>query len=355
MIRRSVIVVAVVGLAAACEFPTEPPRWDQTWVVPGAAIAVSVAELLPPGVGLNGDGTAFVTDVPGSSVQFSLNDMCPTTCAPLDGLVAPKPEFSDTISTSTSLPADLVTATLSGGSFGGSMAHNFNFDPLRPSSDPDNPRGFITIKVTSDGNLVAGDSIHGDDQAFPGGSGLALDLAVQPVDITNELDIEIVIYSPAGDPVLIETDDTLGVGIATSTIEIAEITVAAGSITVPPDTIPAEFGGIDASLVERIQSGALRFDVRNPFTVTGSLDVEFRSDGFDPIQRSLSIMQGDYEDRIEFSTSELRSILGAEDLSVVTAGTVGSASGTITVTPAQELSMENEFELVVLIGPTEDL
>ncbi|MFO7894127.1 MAG: hypothetical protein R6U63_10345 [Longimicrobiales bacterium] len=353
MIRNSAVILALVALAA-CEFPTEPPKWDQTWVVAGESITVSVAELLPAGVRLSHDSTAFETDAPGTSISFSLAEMCGTACTTADGFTVPKPEFHDTLTISSALPGDLVSATLAGGSFDVTMGHNLSFDPLRPSMDPANPRGEILIRVTSNGALVAYDSISGDDQAFAPGTTLSPTLSVLPVEVTNNLDIEIAIYSPEGDTTTIDSSDTLGVTLAPSTIQIAEATVTASAITIDPVTTTMDFGGVDSTLVDRIQSGAIRFDVTNPFTVTGTLDLAFQ--GLTPaIQRTLPINQGSYAQRLEFSGSELRAILGSDAVDVVASGGVSASDGTVTVTPTQRLVLENEFELVVLIGPLEDL
>jgi hypothetical protein len=355
MVRRTVVTLAAVGLAA-CEFPTEMPRWEQTWEVPGERITVSVAELLPAGVTISDDGASFVTDAPGTSLQLTLSEMCPTACAPFDGMVAPKPAFGDTITTSTALPADLVSATLSGGSFSATMAHNFNFDPLRPSVDPDNPRGFIVVRITSNGNVVAEDSIDGADRAFPEGTSLTPSLLVQPVTVTDTLDIEIRIFSPAGDNTTIELSDTLGITVDPSTLEIAQATVNAASLTIDGEESTMDFGGVDDALVERVQSGVLVVDVSNPFTVTGSLDMTFTLP-FRTIQRSLAIAEGSYQERLEFSGDELRDLLGSETVGVTTSGTIAAsgAGGTVTIDPTQVLTLDNDFELVVLIGPTEDL
>lgn len=355
MVRRSVVTLAVVGLAA-CEFPTGLPQWEQTWEVPGERITVSVAELLPTGVDISDDGASFVTEAPGTSVRFSLSDMCPTECAALDGSFAPKPAFGDTIVTTTTLPADLVSATLSGGAFSATMAHNFNFDPLRPSQDTANPRGYIVMRISSNGFVVAEDSIHGDDQAFPEGTSISPELLIQPVDVTDTLQIEIQIYSPAGDPTTIELADTLGVTLDPSTIEIAEATVNAASVPIDGEPVTMDFAGMDSTLVDRVQSGALVFDVSNPFTVTGTLDMTFNLPS-GAIQRSLTVAEGEYQERLEFDGSELRDLLGSETVELVTSGTIAAsgAGGTITINPTQVLTLDNDFELVVLIGPMEDL
>ncbi len=353
MVRRCVLL-ALVALAA-CEFPTEPPKWEQTWKVPGESITVSVAELLPTGVDLTADSSAFVTDAPGSSLGFSLGDLCGSACEAAHGHSVPKPEFEDTLRTSSALPGDLVSATLSGGSLNATLAHTFSFDPLRPSQDPANPRGHLVIRVTSSGNVVAFDSISGDDTAFPSGTSLSPDLSVNPVAVADSLGIEIVIYSPQGDNATIDTAATLSADVATSTLQISEATVNASSIAIDPVTTTMDFGGVDSTLVERIQSGALLFDIANPFTVTGTLDVSFQGPGFLPIQGSLAIQQGTYADSINFDGDELRSILGGDAVDVVASGNVAAAGGTITVTPTQRLVLDNEFKLVILIGPTEDL
>lgn len=351
MMRRCMALLALTGAGvAACDFPTEPPMWEQTWQVSGETIELSVAELLPAGVELNNDSTAFVAQAPGASVTFSLAEMCPE-CSAANGLIVPKPEFSDTITTTTTLPADLVSATLSGGAFSATMEHDFNFDPLRPSSDPTAERGFIGITITSSGNTVADTLVHGDDQAFEAGIPLSLVLGIQPVDVTNDLNIEVRIYSPAGDNTVIDTSDTLGIAFAPSTIEIAEATVTASAITLDPTVTEMDFGGMEADspVLERIQSGALLFEVHNPFSVTGTLDLEFQL-ATGTIQRSLSIDQGDYTARINFTGDELREILGSESASIVASGNVAAAGGTVTVNPTQELILDNRFELVVLVG-----
>ena len=350
MLRRSVVALAVVALAA-CEFPTEPPKWDQTWQVPGERITVSVGELLPADVGLNADSTAFVTDVPGTSTSFSLGDVC-SECAVLDGQTAPKPEFRDTLDLTWSLPADLVSATVAGGTLDATLAHNLSFDPLRPSSDPADPRGHIVIRVTSSGNLVAYDSIDGADTAFPGGTALTPSLELQPVQVSNDLNVAVEVYSPQGDSVTIDTSDTVGVSVATSTVEISEATVSASSITIDPVTTTLDLGEVDSTTVERILGGSILFDVDNPFSVSGSLDVAFQG-SFPTVERTLPVNQGVYSDSVAFSGEEMRSILGADTVDVVASGSVSADGGTITVTPTQELVIGSDFRLTILIGSTE--
>lgn len=348
MPRRIITTLALVALAA-CEFPTEPPRWEQTWVLPVDRIQISVAELLPDSVEINADTSAFVIRTPASAVELSLLDLCGDACLLANGMTVPKPAFHDTIRTTTTLPAELVSAMLAGGEFDVSMAHDFDFDPLRPSADPAEPVGHIVVRIVSAGNRVAFDSISGDDQAFPRGSSLVPSLPIQAVMGNDTLAIEIEVYSPAGDSATIDVTDTLGVDFAPSTIEIASLTMNATGIAI--DSVNTHMGfGVDPTTVERVQGGALRFDVRNPFTATGTLDLSIRGP-FPTIDGSMPIVQGDYVERLDFTAEQLRGLLSADSVDVVVAGDVSADGGTLTVAPGDALVMDNQFEIVLLIGP----
>ncbi|MFP4624738.1 MAG: hypothetical protein ACLFRX_11205 [Gemmatimonadota bacterium] len=353
--RRSIGLLALLGVAgAACDLPTEFPRWDQTWVAPGETIQIGMAELLPAGVGVNEDTTAFVTEAPGASLTFYLEQMCGSACVLVDGMVAPKPAFGYTLGTSTSLADDLVSATLAGGTVRATLEHDFSFDPLRPDDDPTD-RGFLVVRVTSDGNVVAQDTLHGDDYAFPAGTPLTPSMAIRPVAVTNELQIDVEIYSPAGDRVLIDTSDTLGVAVAPTTVEIASATVAASSITIEPTSTTMDFSGLeeDGPVVEQIQGGAIRFGVENPFAVEGTVEVSFQLPF--PIERALTLLADTtYDARLDFAGQELREILGSERVLVMASGIVSAPTGTVTLTPRQKLVLDTDFELVLRIGGEEE-
>ena len=351
MARRSIIALALMGLAA-CDIPTEPPKWDQTWVVPAEEITVSVAELLPGSVSMSADSTAFEAQVPDTSFTYTLAELC-SVCTFDTGTPVPKPEFHDTLVTVVGLPGDLVSATLAGGSLDVLLAHDLSFDPLRPSADPTAPTGYLVVRVTSLENLVAYDSIDGADQGFPAGTTLAPDLPIQPVQVADSLLMAIEVYSPAGDSTEINGSDTVGITVAPSTVLASELTVSATSIAIEPVATTMNFAGVSATLVERIQRGALLFDVANPFAVSGSLDVTFRGD-FPAIRKTLPVLEGTYADSLPFTGAELQSILGGGTVDAVATGEVSADGGTVTLRPDQRLELDSAFELVVLIGPTED-
>jgi hypothetical protein len=347
MTRRVAWTLLLVGLPA-CDFPTEPPRWDQTWVV--ARIVVAATNLLPESVDVNADTTAFIAETPAAVIHATLADVC-TTCLVVNGLRTPKPEFADTLATGTTLPSEIVSATLVGGAFDVVVGHNLNFDPLRPSADPTAPRGYMVFRVTSSGAVVAYDSISGNDTPFPGGTNLTPDLSVLPVEVSSSIDIEIYIYSPEGDSVMVQASDTAGITLHPSTVEISRVTLDAASIVVSPVHATLDFSGVDSPVIDHVQSGAWLVDVDNPWDITGTLEVTLEPP-FPSIQRSLALEAGTYRDRLDLSGGELRAMLAAGEVEVEATGSIASP-GNVVVTPAQELVVDGNLEFVVLIGGTE--
>ena len=350
MLLRTVTLLALAGLAA-CDVPTQLPQWEQAWLVPGPEIAVSAADFMPASVGLNADSTLFLATTPVTAVSYTLAELC-SACADVDGTLAAKPEFQDTQTVATPLPAGLVSATLSGGSLQAALAHDLSFDPLRPSTDPSSPRGYLVIRVRSGGSLVAYDSIDGADEAFPAGTTLTPSLPVQPVQVADGFGVEIIVYSPQGDPVVIDASDTVGVTIGPSTLEVSQATVDATAITIAPATTTLDLG-VDSTTAARVRGGALRLAVSNPLDVTGTLDLAFLVSPV--VRKSMAVVPGDSQERVEFTGEELGSILAGPGVPVETSGSVSATAGTITVTPTQRLTLTSELELVVLIGPTEEM
>ncbi len=180
------------------------------------------------------------------------------------------------------------------------MEHSLNFDPLRPDDDPAAERGHIGVTVRSAGVVVADTVIRGEDRAFPAGEALTPTLAIRPVDVANDLDLEVRLYSPAGDPVMVETSDTLGVTFAPATLEIEQATVRASSVAVGPTRTEMALGELDSdsTIVDRIERGAIRFRILNPFTVAGELDVAFEVPET-TIERTVPIEPGVSSDRAQ--------------------------------------------------------
>ena len=326
--------------------------WEQTWIVPGEEIGIGVADLLPADVTVSADGSEFETTIPGTDIDLSLGEMC-SSCAAANGFTVPKPEFTYTLNTTSALPAALVSATVTGDRFALRMAHDLNFDPLRPDSAAGADRGYLVVEVTSNGALVGRDSISGNDVAFDSATVLTPEIPIQTVEVTGDLDIQVRIYSPAGDPTLVDTGDTLGIEIAPATVTLSEATIDAGAITVDGTPVALNFEGVDSALVSRIQSGGLLLDVVNPFGLEGTLNLTFDM-GSSTLTRTLNLTSAPTSTlSVAFSGAELQDMLGAGEVQVTAQGSLSAAGGTITVHPEDELIMESQFELVILVGGTE--
>lgn len=349
MIRRRTMVLVALALAA-CDVPTEPPMWDQTWVVSGETVRVGVTDLLPPGVTVNQDSTLFAVDVAGFQVTWTAGEMC-EACVALDGATAPKPAFRDTLDVAMELPGDLLSARLVGDGFDLRLSHQLSFDPLRPSSDPVAGRGHLVVEVTSGGSVVARDSISGHDVPFPADSVLTPDLEIAETDITGDLDVRIIVYSPAGDPVEIDTSESVEIRLMSEPVLVTEVTVEAGTLTLPGSTTTLDLGEADTGVLDRVLSGALRIHVQDPFDLEGELALDFRTPA-GTIEKTVALVPGETRVDVAFTGEELQQLLGAGEVEVVTAGTVSAPDGTLTASPAQTLVLEFDLEVVTLFGGT---
>jgi hypothetical protein len=352
---RSLALVALVALVG-CDLPTDAPRWETEWEVPGETVRLGVGELLPSGIDVNADSSAFLVHTPEASLVVSLATVCEPCVAGMDlSTPVPKPEFEDSVMVSTPLPTGLVSAVLAGGALDVVLEHSFDFDPLNPSpSTPGAPRGHAVVRVTSGGATIARDSIDGADTAFGPGVPLRPDLAVLAGTVSGDLQLTVRIYSPDGDPVLLDSSDTLGVRLEPSEIAVSEVTIAATSIGVGPVATDFDFSGLDATTVERVQRGALVLDVDNPLDIEGSFLVAFQPASGPDVTATIEVQPGPFREVVEFTGEELRSILGSDTARLWTSGSVSAPSGTVTFTPDQVLTIDTAFRLVVLVGGTEE-
>ncbi len=347
-------VLATGGLLvamAACDVPTSTPQWDQTWVVPAEDMSLSVAELLPSGVTLTGDSSAFVVNIDGMSDSFTLGEFC-SACVFLNGLTVPKPAFDTTLTTTETLPADVVSATAQAGQFRLTVQHSFAFDPLRPSaSDPTNT-GFMTIAVRSAGRLVAYDSIDGADPdgAFPPNTARTIVVDVTPGPVADSLLVEFRINSPAGDPTTINTSQGFYATLNPGTLEISEAEVVVDNMTADGTPTTMDLSGLPDFVVNHVQSGALRFTIDNPFDVSGTFTLTLASPNMAPVVKTLSIVPGASNPRIDFTGDELQTLLDQESIDVTTAGQVTASGGTVTVTPRQVMTLKTELEVTNTVG-----
>ena len=104
--RRAVLLGLTCGVAACdvASFIQDPqPILEQTWSVPAESASISVASILPPGIGIYStpasnppDSSAFQVTVSGVNFARVLGTDC-ASCVPLNGTTAIKPKTTPEI------------------------------------------------------------------------------------------------------------------------------------------------------------------------------------------------------------------------------------------------------------------
>ena len=336
---------AAFALFGACAIPTEAPIYDTTWEIPGKSTSISVNTLLPNGVQVSSDNSAFQVTVSPSSVTItrSLSQDC-SMCAALNGITAPKPPFTGSGSASVTIPSAITTATLVRDTLTLTLDNGLNFDPIRPSSTA---RGYLATTVRNGATVIGRDSVDGATAAFPAGSSM-----VRKISLTGTLNgaagiqVTMTLHSPAGDPVVIDANRSI---TATGTVgaffvSSAQVSVANQMINSAPSDL--DLSGIDSTLSKRVDGGTLLLTVVNPFNVSGNLAVNFAGATL-PIQKTITLAGGTTTPTIAFTKSELVAMFGRR-LSLTYSGSVNGASAT--VVPGQVVSVTSRLQVAVPVG-----
>lgn len=337
--------IALVTLAA-CEVPTSPPRWDTLWIAPGQGTTISAASLLPSQVSTTASGDAFVVDLAPVTTQKSLGEACPA-CALANGLTLPKPAFTIGMSESIVFPEDLLSVKLANAEIAVSLTHDFGFDPLRPS---ETARGSIVIEIRSGTTTLTKYTIEG--ASWPAGEALTRVIPVGSADVVGSVQVAITLESPAGDPVVVNTNQSVSATVTPTRVVLSEATVRVESRQIDTEPVDLDVEDIDDAVIDHQKGGALLLDISNPFGVTGQLELMIESPTI-TIRRPLTLRTGESTERVELSESELGSILGESPVRLSIAGAVSATGpGGISVSPNQSVVVDSRLELT--IGPKED-
>jgi hypothetical protein len=353
--RTSLVLLATL---AACDVPTKLPNWDQTWFIPGDSTSVSVSELLPTSGDLTmstvGGQPVFALSVaaPGT-YSASLGQIC-SACAAANGLTVPKPAFTLVDSVSTALPSDVVAATIVSGTFAYTITNGFSFDPIRPNA-AGAPYGYFVLSVVNGTTVVARDSVDGAALAMgKNGATLSRSIALaQPggslaIDGTKPLRVHLTLNSPQGDPVTINSSQSISIAFQPSAVALSQAQVQLGSQSISANQTTIDFTSVsDQALIDRVQGGTLHLVIASPFGVQGSLTATFTAPGAAPITKSLALTTAAQQTpAISLTADELRSLLG-KSVTLNVSGTVSSPSGTVTLTPTQVLEVNSTFQITL--------
>jgi hypothetical protein len=345
--RRGGLLIPLL-LAAACDLPTEIPWWETRWVLPGEDTRIDADAFLPSGVTVSDDRSVFLVHLEAPLESRTLAEVCPL-CVPLDGQTAPKPAFEAEISVLAPIPAELEEALLDEGVLRLEVDNGFNFDPIRPGSDP----GSLEVLVwdgSNGGRLLADTLISGAADSFPPGTRKVVDLALEPGLLLDGLFVELLLDSPLGDQVEIRSQDRLDGHFVPEPLRLTWARIQVAEKEVILDATELDLEDLDQGMVDRVLEGDVEIGVENPFDVT--LDLTLRITGPDTpaLVREITIVPGTSVQQLEFSGAELRSFLGRPGVVLEGAGTVRSDAPPVEVRPDQEVSLKVTLDLILRMG-----
>jgi hypothetical protein len=343
-LRAGLSLVALLSLVA-CDIPTGAPIYDTLWEVPGKNTSISVNTLLPSGVTLSPDNSAFQVTVSPSSVSInrSLGQDC-TLCNALNGQSAPKPAFVGGGSASVAIPSSVTSATLVRDTLTVTLSNGFNFDPLRPSASA---RGYMVINVKNGVATIGRDSIDGNSTAFPASANLVRKIPLSgTITGANGIQISTSLNSPAGDVIFIDMTRAIGVTGSLGTFSVSAAQVAVANQAVTSGASDLDLKSVDSTITKRVGGGSLLLSVNNPFNVTGNLTVSFAGATI-PIQKTVTLSGGASSPTISFTKSEIAAMFGRM-ISMKLSGNVNGAS--VTVAPGQVVSVASRLQVALTVG-----
>lgn len=343
-LRARFALVALVSVAA-CDVPTAAPIYDTVWEAPGKNTSISVNTILPAGVQATSDNSAFKVAVSPASTTFNrtLGQDC-AACNALNGLMAPKPAFTGGGSGSVTLPSSITTATLVRDTVTVAIRNGFNFDPIRPGAAA---RGYLLIQVKNGSVTIGRDSLDGATTSLDAGATRTRTIPVSgTITGANGLQVVTTLYSPAGDPVVINMRDSISATLSVGNFYVSAAQVSVSNQAVSSTPTSLDLSGIGDAISKRANGGALKLAVSNPFNVTGNLTVDILGAQM-PIQKTLNLVGGSSTPSIAFTKSELLAMFG-RDVSIAIGGNVSGSS--VTVAPGQVVSVASRLQVSLGVG-----
>lgn len=359
---RAVPTALLAAGLVACDLPSSAPIFQQTWVVPGDSITVSVADFLPDGVSVTAGATpSFALDVPAASIGANLGQICgQPECQTPGTVTVPIPAFrsgDDLLETTVNFPDAVRSVTISAGALRLEIDNGLGFDPLRPNGAGNAPYGVIIVRIASGAGIARTDTIAGSaTQGIPTGQVTVLELPLPTGTYASTLEAAVVFDVPAGQSATIDASNslTLSVSVPSLTIPQAEVAVVAQSV----ETDPTEFDLADSDFGDEVESGGMLFTIVNPFSAAASLNVLLEAPAQNghaavSIARALQIpTQSTSTAEVLLSGSELRSLLGRSGVTIRATGTVtGTGTGNgVTIVPTARMTIRSQLRLTLNVG-----
>jgi hypothetical protein len=228
--------------------------------------------------------------------------------------------------------------------------HNgFAFDPLRPGGTE---TGVLTVEVRAGGGgpVLGTLEMDGGSESLPAGATVTRTLALTPGHIGTTLQAVVHIQSPAGTPVVIGAEDQLTVTATPEFVRLASAVVDVSGEEVALDPVELDVEGIDETITDHIDRGAVLLDVTNPFGVALDAVLEIRHPGGSVLKDVHVPADAASSVSVPYTAEELRDFLGRADVTLLGTGGVSGGAGSITVRPGQELVLDGKIDLTLTLG-----
>ncbi len=334
--------LAVVLLTAACDIPTELPKWNPTFAVPLEGTSIPVAQLLPSSVQIRSG--AFVLSPAPITFQAQLGAFC-LPCRQLSSQIVPKPEFDAALIIPLPFPADVIEATVTGGWIHFSIRNGFSFDPVRPGGAQ---TGMLAIEIQTMNGAVRGSyTLSGVERGFPPATTITDSISISAGSATAGFQVRLHVHSPAGPPVRVDPQQSLQLTVTPRELAVSEARVLVENRQVTAQQLQLNLTGVDEFIIRRVRGGKLVLAIQNDLVVGGTFTLNITG-GFAPVAKTITLTEGATTVEVTLTEPELESILGRS--------VVASISGIITssaalVTPTSVFAIEPL--LVLELGPGE--
>lgn len=332
---------------AACDLPSSAPRWETTWNVPADSTKIGVGQLLPSGVTLSPSGNAFQVAITPVTVTRQLGADC-SQCAAANGTTVPKPAFTVNTSDTTALPSQLASATLVGDTLTLQVNNGFDFDPIRPAAGT---YGTLTLTVKNGTTTLGSRSVSGSTTALPAGAVTSFRVPLAGTVVGGPgVRVTLTVDSPAGDPVMMNSNSTISATASVGTFSVSQAAVTVNSQSITSSAKSIDLTDVSSDVANRVQGGSVDLTITNPFGVAGPVTLRLTPAGVAPVVKSFTLASGPSStSRVDFTASELKSLLGQKvDMSLT--GTVSAPSGTVTITPTQAVSVTTRLQMTLSTG-----
>jgi hypothetical protein len=191
--------------------------------------------------------------------------------------------------------------------------------------------------------------VSGSTESLPTGSTLVKTLSFSGV-VNGPFVVAVELDSPAGDPVIIDTDETVEVVATLSTLEVSSALVDVSGQEFELEDTELDLGDIDEDIVDHVQSGAVDLLIENPWSIPANAELVIESPA-GVVAKSFTVPPSPTSTvRIEYSQSELKTFLGKENVVLTGSGVVDSNAGDASLSPGQALILDSQIDLIVRIG-----